>query len=194
MRILIDMDSVVVDLCSKWFSTYNEEAGDDLRMENVASWDTHLYIKGDPKHLYGILCRPGFYDSLPPLDGAVDAVTELAKAGHEIRFCTATPSADAARSKMEWVDREFAHLNWRGHKHVILTHEKHWIDANILIDDSPHNLEAFTRSSGFGSALAIAYPYNESFDGFRAHDWRDTRCAWSQILHQVKQASLPWGS
>lgn len=186
MRILIDMDSIAVDLCSRWFDTHNLETGDALEMSKVLSWDTHEFItRGDAESLYGILTRPGFYDFLPPLPGAIEGITALAAAGHSVRFCTATPGADAARAKMQWVDRHFRHLGWRGHKHVIMTHEKSWVRADALIDDSPANLMKFP-----GETVAIEYPYNRDVPAsFHAHDYRDTVCAWSQIVSYFNERS-----
>jgi 5'(3')-deoxyribonucleotidase len=192
MRILIDMDAIVVDMNTRWYETFNRESGDDLTPEKVVDWDTGKFItKSTPRHLYGILTRPGFYDDLDPLPGAIDGVNTLAYGLHEIRFCSASPSPDASRAKMEWVDRHFAHLGWCGHKMVILTHEKHWIDADVLIDDSPSNLRNWIGDRvpslpGDRRAITIEYPYNRGIAGVEyAGSYVDTEKAWERIVRKL---------
>lgn len=183
MRVLIDMDAIVVDMNTPWYETFNRETGDDLSHEKVVDWDCGKFItKSTPGHLYGILTRPGFYDDMKPLPGAIAGVSMLAELGHEIRFCSASPGPDASRAKMEWVDRHFAHRGWRGHKVVILTHDKHWVDANVLIDDSPSNLRAWQER-----AIAIEYPYNRGIEFVEyAGTYRDTAEAWGRIVRKLQ--------
>lgn len=185
MRILIDMDDIVVDLQTEWYRVYNEESGDDLTPEKVVDWDTSKFIKDEPEFLYSIFSRPGFFDGLQPLPGAIEGVTALAALGHEIRFCSASPSPDASRAKMEWVDRHFARLGWRGHKMVILCHEKDWIEADVLIDDKPATLIAWGERWD-GREITIEYPYNRGLDYVEyAGSYLDTEIAWSRIVRKL---------
>jgi 5'(3')-deoxyribonucleotidase len=181
MRILVDMDDIVVDLQTAWYAAFNAESGDDLSPEKVVDWDTGKFItRSSTAHLYGFFSRDGFFDALEPLPGAIEGVTALAEQGHEIRFCSASPSPDASRAKMEWVSRHFAHLGWKGHKMVILTHEKHWIDADVLIDDKPETLHAWTER-----AITIEYPYNRGIPFVEyAGTYRDTVRAWERIVRK----------
>lgn len=170
MKVLVDLDGVVADLHAKWYAVWNAETGDDLTTDKVVTWDTHRYTNPrDPKHLYEIICRPGFFDDLAPLPGAVSGVLALAEE-HRIEFCTATPCADAARAKIDWVGRYFPELG-PPQNIVTLTHDKAAVAGDLLIDDSPKNLIAWTETGR--PAIGIDWPWNRTTPCWRAKSWAE---------------------
>ena len=88
IRVVVDLDSVAADLCTKWFSLYNYEYGDSLTMEHIASWDTHLYVKPEcAMHIYDYLDLPGFYRDLDPMNGCRETLTWAANY-FDLAICT----------------------------------------------------------------------------------------------------------
>lgn len=76
---------------------------------------------------------PGFFDDLPPIDGAIDAYHKLADAFHTYILSTAPWSNETAWSaKNLWVRR---HLGEVAYKRLILSHHKHLVRGDYLIDD-----------------------------------------------------------
>lgn len=156
MKILVDMDGIAVDLLPVWLREYNASYGDNLRVDQITQWETHKFVKPEcGKHVYTILNRPGFFDYLPPIPGAVEAIKTLAQV-HDVRFATHPPGADAARGKIEWIKR---HFGWN-QDHVFLCKDKSWIGADWLIDDCPYTIEKWANA---GRNIATIYhPYNAS--------------------------------
>lgn len=188
MRILVDMDGICVNLYDSWFEAYNRDWHDNLTIDRVQGWNVHEYVQLEcGTKIYDILHRPGFFDYLPALPGAVNSITELVGRGHDVRFATASPSADAARGKIEWVRREFKHLNF-GVKHVLQLHDKQWLKADMLIDDKPETIEEWGRAGR--TVMAIRWPYNEwakEFATVYAQDYKDTEAAWQTIMKAIRK-------
>lgn len=188
MRILVDMDGICVNLYDDWFGTYNREWKDNLKIEDVKGWNVHEYVRPEcGKKIYQILNRPGFFDYLPALPGAVRSITELVERGHDVRFATASPSADGARGKVEWVRREFAHLNF-GVRHVLQLHDKEWLKADMLIDDKGETIQEWGKAGR--TVMAIEWPYNRwacEHATVYAKDYKNTEAAWQTIMKAIRK-------
>ncbi len=178
MLILIDMDGITMDLHTPWLSAYTELTGDTLQIEQIVDYETSQFVKY-PAELYSIFDRPGFYDQVLPIPGAVKAVRAL-RESYDVHFCTATHNADWARSKIELAEKYFG----IGYKDVVLTHHKHLVEADILIDDKPATLEKWYKKKRLSAT--IAWPWNLTCPtSFMAHGWRDTEAAWQSIVKWV---------
>jgi 5'(3')-deoxyribonucleotidase len=128
-RICIDMDGIVADLLTKWLRVYNDEWNDDLTIADIQTWETHDYVNPDlGRGIYQLIERAGFFDDLAPISGAIEGVTKLVEAGHEVVLATAAASGDSARAKVEWVQTHFEHLGF-GRRDMFIGHKKHWLDA-----------------------------------------------------------------
>lgn len=204
MRILFDLDGVLADLHTKWLDTYNREWDDDLTVEQLSSYEMHLHVKCH-KQVYEIIKRPGFFDDVAPFPEAVAAFRALQLAGHAVRVCSAPAGADSARAKIEWCARELGIHD----RHVHLNSEKHWVDADVIIDDSPHVLRQRwprTRRWTYGGRvvdasvqkICMGYPYNRHMRGqpleqdgrpgfvsLWADDWQNQSRAWGQVLEYI---------
>ena len=183
MRILVDMDSILVDTLSAWLAEHNEAQGDTITIEQVSHWDFHSIAKGG-KALYEPLARPGFYRALKPLPGGVEAVQELLRRGHEVFIVSTSMHPLALAEKAEWCAE---YLPFLDQKHVVFAHEKHIIVADAIIDDGPHNATAYAKAYPSAKVLGIGYPYNKDCPHYTllAGDWRDPAAAWAQILEEL---------
>lgn len=163
--LLVDMDSVIVDLMTEWFQRYNEEHGDDLSVERLQCWQTEKYVKAEcGKKIYDYLDAPGLFRELSPLPDAVEVLERLAKR-YDILIVTSSRTY-AYTEKEQWVNE---HLPFIGSANLIFAHRKDMIVGDLLFDDAPHNLTAF-RASG-RLAVAMDYPYNRSIDVPRVSGW-----------------------
>ena len=66
--------------------------------------------------------------------------------------------------------RYFPYISW---DHVIVTHNKHLIHGDVLVDDGPHNL-----SGGSYRKILFEAPHNREFDetsigAMRARSWEE---------------------
>jgi len=98
----------------------------------------------------------GFFRSLPPMAGGVEAVRALAAAGYRVFLCTApvTTSEHCAGEKFEWV-RE--HLGPEWVPRIILTSDKTFVRGDVLIDDKPKITGAHHPT---WQQLLFSAPYN----------------------------------
>lgn len=189
MRILIDLDGIVVDLLSKWLGRYNEDFEDCLTVDMVDSW--HLYECTKPEcseqDLLSYIREPGFFGDLKPLPGALEGVRTLVSMGHKVKFATAITGADSAKCKIEWIDKYFSDVGITGAS-SFLCHEKHWINADLLIDDKPETLARWDAKGGL--TATIEYPYNAHLIvDCMAPDYSDTENAWETIIKFVRDLS-----
>lgn len=162
MRILVDMDSIVVDLLPAWVNAYNDKYNDNFTVEQITTWDWHELVRPECGFdLYKIVEQPGFLRNLPSIPGALSGVAGLVEQGHEVLLCTAAMSAENTKDKVEWVEEHFGFLGWRS-KNMIIANKKSWVEADALIDDSPRNLAEWRRDRPNSIAVAIRYPYNDS--------------------------------
>lgn len=182
-RILVDMDGILTNLLKQWLDSYNQEYNDNVKPEDITTWDMHEHVKPSVgKGIYRIPSRPGYFDKTPPLPGAIAGFLALQKAGHDVLVCSSPYNADSARAKHEWCRR---HLGTKTSE-VILTHKKHWIDCDVIIDDKPATIKTFAELGR--EVLTIAYPYNESVSdhcALRANDHTNTKDAWEQIVEHL---------
>jgi 5'(3')-deoxyribonucleotidase len=186
------MDEIAVDLLTEWVRQYNLTHDDTLDRAAITDWDVHKFCKPESgKEVYKILRRPGLFDHLPPQRGAVEAITELVESGHDVRFATSTPSADAARGKVEWVTRMFKHLNF-GISNIIQMADKVWLapSVDVLVDDKPQTIMEWRKYSDEQGRtgpriMTIRHPHNDHV-AHLAHvvgeDYTNTEKAWLTIL------------
>lgn len=125
MLILLDQDNVLADFESGFRRHWRNRFGEDAPIEGKE----HLFYIRDrlPEHLqayaaelYGTV---GFFESLPPVSGAVEAARALLAAGHDVRICTAPVNQYryCAGEKIAWVEQ---HLGTEWTRRVIIAKDK----------------------------------------------------------------------
>lgn len=163
LKLLIDLDGVVVDLHSIWLRIYNEEWGDSLSPDAVTTWDTVDLVKpACGVKVYDILLRPGIFAECKPIDGAIQGLKWLVEQGHEVLVVSTPPvgSKTAPSEKIEWVERYLPFLPGGS---VILTAHKDLLEADALIEDSPANLAAWMKRGKLG--VVFSRPWNRDVHG-----------------------------
>lgn len=163
--LLIDMDSVIVDLMSEWHRRYNEDYGDDLTVERVLCWQSEKYVKPEcGLKIYDYLDQPGLFRNLKPLPHALEVLERLS-GEYDILIVTSSRT-HAFTEKEQWVDKN---LPFIGKHNLIFAHRKDMICGDLLFDDAPHNLSAFARTGRM--SVAMDYPYNREIDVPRVRSW-----------------------
>lgn len=165
MRVLIDMDEVLVSFVPKAVYYFNKLTGESLRPDDITTWD----LPGERRVWDEIFRIPSFFRDLPWEHHCTeDTLRKWAREGHDLRIVTSPASWEACADKYGWVH---THLKIPGiipsMDKLVITRDKSIVTGDVLIDDSPKNLEAH-------EAVRIAYdkPWNRGFDAdFRARDW-----------------------
>jgi 5'-nucleotidase len=111
------------------------------------------------------------FREMPVMDGVAEALWRLSDAGVWIRIISHRlyvnwGHAVAAGDTAAWLDA--AKIPYRD---LCFIGAKGAIDADLYIDDGPHNIEAFIEAGR--DYVIFDQPYNRNLPGKRAHDWVD---------------------
>lgn len=187
-RILIDLDATIADIHTPLLDIYNREHDDDLTLDRVTSWDITQHTKSPA--VVDIWARPGFFHALPQLNGAVEAVHDL-HVHNEVFIVTAAEHPCNFSEKVDWLRIALPFITKR---QIIFAHEKHLLDADVIIDDKPATATAYREHHPDAVILGIEYPYNRGCPAYNrlAESWRDTAKAWSLMVDFLSRKEVPW--
>ncbi len=181
--ILVDMDSTLVDMLPMWLGAYNMLTGDNLRIEDLKTWNTHDHARHG-RRVYEPLNIPGFFENLPPMDGAIEAMQEFHRQGHVIVIASAAISSAHYTEKVKWCRKFFP---WVPLQNIALFGLKHLIRGHVFIDDSPHQADTYRLYNQSAFIAGIEHPYNANSKEYDllAKDWKTPEAAWKEIKKQV---------
>jgi 5'(3')-deoxyribonucleotidase len=186
LTILVDLDGICTDMVGTLIDTYNTEMAEPGEEVNIADLTDDSMETWTPmgKDLWQFVNRDGWFEHLPPLAGAVEALERLHNAGHRVIICTSPGRNPAAPSdKTRWVRRHMPFLPWGN---MIITREKDVCHGDVFIDDSPGKLKKIREAWPSTVLMAIAWPYNaEGPLDVRAEGWEDTESAWRTMLQAI---------
>lgn len=178
-RILIDLDGVLADFDAGFMQAW-QAAGHpyppinpECRQHFRIMLDYPAHLRADVESIY---TRPGFYRSLPPIRGAIDAVTALESLGHDIIICTTSDARypHCVTDKHAWVERFFGSVLAR---RMLVEMDKTTIPGDILIDDCPH-IDGTVKPQW--DHVLYDQPYNRHVDRIRL-DWMCWKKVWKQM-------------
>lgn len=167
MIILLDMDGVMADWNTPLLEQYNFLTNEGVTIDQIKSVKTYKWVK-DPMTMKRLCEAPGFVRNLPPMDGAIEAVEELHKKGHDICFVSnATNCLSSAHEKREWLRFHFSKV-WQIAP-LVLTQQKFRVRGDVLLDDFSRNLENLHPET---KGLLWHTTYNADIQGFeRIYSW-----------------------
>lgn len=158
LTIAIDVDGVVLDILTPWLSIYNVEYKDNLTRDDITDWDVHKFVKPQ--------CGRGIYKYLdveqtyfqanvdPQAKMIINAFRDL---GHRVIFVTSTtPKSMGVKYRKLLVE---GLLDKR--ENYIECADKSLIQASVLLDDYPKNLENFQ-----GARYLYSQPWNKHETGY----------------------------
>lgn len=182
MLILVDQDGVLADFEVAFLGEY-QRRHPELPYVPVEERTT-FYVKEQypAEHLpyvHAIHGTEGFYRSLPPIEGAVEAMEEMLAAGHDVNICTAplTSNLYCASEKHAWIAE---HLGKAWLKRTIIAPDKTLVRGDILIDDRP---EVRGRMQPTWEHVVFGAPYNQDTTRRRLAHWKD----WQELIGAAQQ-------
>lgn len=131
------MDGVLADTEAQWLSWYEKETGIALTKKDIEGKQEHddaPEFANFRKYLY----EPGFFRTLPVMEGAVEAVKELSKDFNIYIVSAAMEFPLSLYEKHQWLAEHFPFISW---KNIIFCGDKSIIDVDYLIDDHCKNLD-----------------------------------------------------
>lgn len=169
IRILIDLDNTLYDLCTPWLLRYNNDyPHHQITYKDILGWDTSQYVAPEcGKKIYDYFQYEDVWingDIIDPI--SIDITKLWLRLGYDIAICTTTANSISASWKLRWVDHYFPHITER----IVTTgHTKHWVTADFLIDDGAHNHKHFD-----GISILYDMPWNRDVINLpRAANWSD---------------------
>ena len=170
MRVLVDMDEVLVDLLGYICDVYNSETGNNLSKENFHCWNLNgclpLWSK---ERLDRFFKEDNVFHKLKPINKAVVGFKHLIENFDTYIVSSAYP--ETAHGKSLWLSKYFPEFDQR---RVFYCNKKYMVDGDVLIDDGPHNIEDFRKK---GKVIIFDMPYNrdikEDNNCVRVYDWGD---------------------
>lgn len=162
MRILCDLDGVVIDLLPAWLEKYNYYTGENVKLADITEYGFGKFVKNE-KILFSALCG-GLTADAQPMPGAIEGVNALVAQGHEVVFVTYVLDANihGFAEKKAWLKKY-------GLDHVRISfchsEEKQYIDGDILIEDYPRTISQWLERGGWGGhAFLIDHLYNRGVE------------------------------
>jgi 5'-nucleotidase len=174
---LFDQDGVMADFdgelrrqCAKIFPNlplkpYEEHTKTEFSQNYEEPWRSMI------KTIY---IQKGFFLSLPPIPGSLEALHELVDHGERVRICTAPLSQYkyCINEKYEWIDY------WLGPKFIdmiIPAKDKTYVRGDYLIDDKPNITGDYLP---VWEHILYDQPYNHYVADKRRLTWEN----WREVL------------
>lgn len=178
--ILVDMDDVIADFDRGFLDLYRAQNPDQffVSLENRRNFR----LKNDyPKDLRPLVEKvyfsKGFFLNLPPVEGSLEALSELKKEAKNVYICTSpfTENPFCLSEKWGWVENYLGH-DWI--ERLIITRDKTMVHGDMLIDDRP-NIRGIMKPSW--EHILYSRPYNQDVEGKRRLTWQN----WREVLDIV---------
>lgn len=167
--IAFDMDQVITDTLEKMLVTANSNFNLNLELKDLKGknfWD-FFPDTNQRKEMYNLINKKGFFRDLKIMDkDTVDVLKEMNEI-YEIFICTAAMEVpNSLEDKYLWL-RE--HLPFLDVNNFVFCGTKKAMYADILIDDTPLQLNRFT-----GTGVLYTSPFNENEESFlRVNNWEE---------------------
>lgn len=184
IRILVDMDGVIADFEKESFDRYRTRYPElpfiplKERVTFYASEDYNTRFGSEYKQIIANICNEkDFFNSLPIIEGAKEALNQMIEKGYEVFLCT-SPLQNfqyCVLEKYEWINTHFG-KEWVAR--IILTRDKTIVNGDILIDDRPE-----IQGSDFPKWKHILFhqPYNSQVNKPRIVMWDE----WEAVVLDV---------
>eukprot|EP00435_Cladocopium_sp_Y103_P010079 s297_g2.t1 len=189
--VLVDMDNSLVDWDGEFIRRFAAMAKrPEAEVERVVRNRQKFEIEEnfDPSEhelVMQVITSPGFYESLEPYPGAVEALNRLLEEGADVKLVTAPHPACAgscAREKFLSVEK---HLGPGWLERLIITRDKTHVQGDILVDDKP---QVTGRQPTLWTHVLFDQAYNRKVDDkARMSSWSQ----WAEVLPAVLGKKSP---
>lgn len=174
-RLAIDMDEVVADAYQRFFEWYERDYG--IKIDPVSTYGKKAHQVVATEHLEVVKnypFQPGFFEDLPVMEGAVEAIKELNDRFEVFFVSAAVQFKHSLFEKSEWLDKHFPFIGW---PYRVFCGYKYIIDADYLIDDHAFNLKSFK-----GQGILFTSPHNVHVTGYpRVNNWAEAKTYFDKI-------------
>lgn len=171
----LDLDGVVADYTAGFGAFVAEDAGIQIgELPPPTSWNFHQsgWPILDTEHylrLHTKAVENALFAEMPIIDGAAQAVRNLRDAGVSVRIVThrlltGGRFSQVVTDTVDWLDHHGIEYD-----DLCFLKEKADLDCDLMLDDSPTNLQSF-KGAGV-PYLIYDQPYNRLSVGDRVRNW-----------------------
>ena len=171
MRILVDVDSVVLDLMPVWLDRYNADYNDTLTVDRITEWNMEKFVKPEcGVRIYKYLEQPDLYEDVRTIGGAWLTIHEFLLENNEVIYVSA---GFYPAPKIRCLRRHGLEAN---EDNFIATARKDCVYGDVLIDDNPKNINLFPYPG-----VLYTQPWNAEVElrnntlDTRANGWLEVR-------------------
>ena len=158
MKIGIDIDGTINNLCEAVLTIYNQDSGDNLQISQITEYYVENFVKPEFKEdFYKYYTDKRVWKLVKIDEVAKEFITKLDSERHEIYFVTSTEPENLFK-KAGWLQRHFPSIDIR--KRLIRCYNKQLLSGlDILVDDYDKNL-----IGGSYKKILIDRPWNQNSD------------------------------
>jgi len=149
------MDGVLADVYNRFFELHEEESGIRITLESIIGLKE---AEAFPNQLKWVN-TPGFFRSVPVMEGSREGLKMLNDNFEVVVVSMATEFPVCLTDKQLWLNEHFPFITW---KQMVFCGNKNIIEADIMIDDHPKNLDNFK-----GETIIFTQPHNMDLKGLR---------------------------
>ncbi|MBI1770568.1 MAG: 5'(3')-deoxyribonucleotidase [Bacteroidetes bacterium] len=165
-RLLVDMDDVLADATGQFLNFYEKEFGVRISREALNHKDELEGFPDNHEALRSFVFRKDFFRTMAVNENSQEVMRRLNERYEVFIVSSAMEFPNSLSEKFEWLNEHFPFLHW---KQFVFCGHKSVVHGDFMIDDLPHNLEAFK-----GEKLLFSAPHNLQFNHFkRVNDWKE---------------------
>lgn len=187
--IAIDMDGVIADVEKHYIDWYEKDYGVRIDPKTMQGLMEHEAMP-EKGAIMKFLTTPGFFRTVPVMEGAVEAVKDLMN-DYEVYIVSAAMEFPLSLyEKHQWLAEHFPFISWRN---IIFCGDKSVIDTDFLIDDHCKNLD-FCK----GKALMFTAFHNVNHSHHqRVNSWNEIPAVIRDLtqlrkkIHNVPTPAVP---
>lgn len=182
-RVLLDVDGVIADFTGFYLDCVEQTTGRRYVHDDVTEWSISKALglsNRERAETEALIERPGAALKIRELPGAVDAVKQI-MALADVYFVTSPWDSNPTWShdRREWLLLRFGDLG----KRVVHTNCKEVVVGDLLVDDKPDNLIAWSKDPRNGVPVLWDHPSNRGVEV----DWSIRRLSsWDDLLRIVR--------
>ena len=172
--VLTDMDGVLADFDGEVLKRLKEQ----YPHIPILGERRNFYVSDDyPEHttiLRQISDEPGFFESLPFIENAVEGWEKLIKLGYDPVICSSPMLSNpySGPEKLIWLRERFVPIFGRqAVERAIITREKYLFNGIAIIDDKPEMTKVEQTK---WTHIIFDQPYNRDKPGLRLKGWLDS--------------------